>query len=1075
MRYSILGPTEARDADGDPIALGPRLRALLAALALRADRGQPVSVDLLITEIWPEGDEPADAPAALQALVGRLRRAIGRDAVDSSPGGYRLAADPDDIDLHRFERLAAEGAHALDRGTPESAAGLLREALGLWRGEAVADLPDRESLAARPNATRLTALHGRIDADLALGRGAELVPELREAVAEQPLDERFHAQLIRALRAAGRPADALAAYEDARSTLAERLGADPGPELRTLHGELLTGAPEPSPAAAPPGNLRTRLTSFVGRDSDLATLRADLAAHRLVTLTGPGGSGKTRLSEEAAAAADSYPDGVWLAELAPLDHAAAVPGAVLSALGRRETTVLTTGLEARAGLRDEGAPDDLARLVEHCAHRRLLLVLDNCEHVIDAAATLAETLLARCPDVTILATSREPLGVPGESVRPVEPLRPAFAHRLFAERAAAVRPGFDPHEDPEAVAEICRRLDGLPLAIELAAARLRLLTPREIADRLDDRFRLLTSGSRTVLPRQQTLRAVVDWSWDLLDDGERGVLADVGVFAGGWTLEAAEAVCEGGSGQVLDLLAALVDKSLVVADPSPAGGMRYRLLETIHEYADERAAEHPDRRAATRARHTAHYLTFAHGAEPRLRGPAQLQWFPLVEAEADNFRAVLQRSLDAGDEDTLIALISDLGWFWWLRDYREEGVQWIKQVTDRWPLPDTDEDPRFWDRIEPRMLAFFLRAERVSAVELKRPEVLALANRCRAAYERPGPHGARFPGVLWPFTGYYTEGPQKVLSYMDEAIANCRTYGDDWALAVLLMFRMHSLIDVPGGTPRAHAGWDELEEVARRVGDRWILAQLAGARGELATNSARTADAHAAYEEAIALCQELDARTELPFLRARLAEVGYRTGDLDEAERLITAAREEAERYSVPDAAVYAEALQGYVELARGRPERARTSLAAARQGSLQGTPPPFFGIMLDSIGARIAAAEGDPVTGLREQTAALRSAYEQQCTEWLQAVLAEAAAPMLVALGEHAAAARVAGAVAAWHPEVPRAAADRRDLEAAERACRDALGDTDHERERAAGARLSVTDVIALLEKTTPERLSDS
>ncbi|WP_420000463.1 ATP-binding protein [Streptomyces boninensis] len=1082
VRYRILGATEARDPDGAPVALGPRLRALLAALALRADGRHPVSVDMLIGEIWPEGDDPADAPAALQALVGRLRRAIGRDAVESSPGGYRLVADPDDIDLHRFERLAAEGAQALDRGDAARAAGLLREALALWRGEAVADLPDREGLAARPDATRQAAVHGRIDADLALGRGPGLVPELREAVAEQPLDERFHAQLIRALRAAGRPADALAAYEEARRTLAARLGADPGPELRRLHGELLageageSGAEEPArPAPAPAtGNLRTRLTSFVGREADLAALRADLAAHRLVTLTGPGGSGKTRLSEEAAAAMGAedgagYADGVWLAELAPLDQAAAVPGAVLSALGRRETTVLATGLEARAGLRDDAAPDDLARLVEYCAHRKLLLVLDNCEHVIDAAATLAEALLARCPDVTVLATSREPLGVPGESVRPVEPLRPAYAHRLFAERAAAVRPGFDPHADPEAIAEICRRLDGLPLAIELAAARLRLLTPREIADRLDDRFRLLTSGSRTVLPRQQTLRAVVDWSWDLLEEAERGVLADAGVFAGGWTLEAAEAVCGSGSvedEQTLDLLAALVDKSLVVADVTAAGGTRYRLLETIHEYADERAAEDPARRAATRARHTAHYRAFAQDAEPRLRGPEQLEWFTLMEAEADNFRAVLQRSLDADDEGTLVALIASLGWFWWLRDYREEGVQWITQVTDRWELPDDDDDPRFWDRLEPRMLAFYLRAERVSAAELRRPEVTALARRCREAYARPGPRGARFPGVLWPFTGYYTDGPPVVLQHMDAAVDNCRTYGDDWALAALLMYRLHILIDTPGGMPRALAEQDELDVAARRAGDRWILAQLAGARGELATNSGRYADALAAYEEALALCQELGARTELPFLRVRLAEVIYRTGDLDAAERLIGEAREEAARYSVPDAAVVSGAMQALIELERGLPDRARTLVETARQDALLGTPPPFLEVTLDSITARIAAMEGDPGTGLRGQTAALRSAYEQHCTEWLQAVLADAAVPMLVALGEHAAAARVSAAAEAWHAEVPRAAGDQRAAEAAERACRAALGDAGYARERAAGAQLGQEDAMALLEK---------
>ncbi|MFD5391193.1 BTAD domain-containing putative transcriptional regulator, partial [Streptomyces sp. NPDC127074] len=649
MRYLILGTTEARDDHGDPLPLGgPRIRALLAALAVRAARSAPVSVDVLIDEVWAD-DPPHDAPAALQALVGRLRRTIGRDAVISSPGGYRLATavPQDDVDLLRFERLTNEGIRALEADDPETAAATLRKALALWRGPALADLPDRDAPAARPEALRLTALHRRIDADLALDRPTDVIPELRQLVADHPLDETFHAQLIRALRAAGHSADALAAYEDVRRTLADRLGTDPGAELKELHRRLLTtnaepalGAPDTardgaptaeavapradghrgsggggaradsgtgwasdgrggsaakgmldgrggsaargavgsqargafdglagrggtgggarsrgddgreagSGTAVPPlphGNLRARLNSFVGRQNEIGDIVRDLDGARLVTLTGPGGSGKTRLSEEAAATVTaSYPDGVWVAELAPLDHPSAVPGAVLSAVGRRATMLLASGLESRTTGPDGGDPT--SRLVEYCADRWLLLLLDNCEHVIDTAARLTETLLAHCPGVTVLATSREPLGVPGETVRPVEPLAPAPAHQLFAERAATVRPGFDPAADPDtaaAVAEICRRLDGLPLAIELAAARLRLLTPRQIADRLDDRFRLLTSGSRTALPRQQTLRAVVEWSWDLLDERERTVLRRASVFAGGWTLSAAEAVC----------------------------------------------------------------------------------------------------------------------------------------------------------------------------------------------------------------------------------------------------------------------------------------------------------------------------------------------------------------------------------------------------------------------------------------------------------------------------------------------------------------------------------------------------
>ncbi|KOG40388.1 AfsR/SARP family transcriptional regulator, partial [Streptomyces resistomycificus] len=696
MRYRILGVTQAQDENGTVVPLGgPRLRTLLAALALRP--GRVTTPDTLIDEVWADAP-PQDAPAALQALVARLRRTagIGKDAVVSEPGGYRLAATEDDVDLHVFERLVRQGTAALDQGDPHTAARTLDAALALWRGPALADLPDRTA-AARPEALRLTATRTRIEANLLLGRAQDVVPELTELTSAHPYDEPLHVLLIRALRDTGRAADALAAYDTARHALADGLGTDPGPELRALHTELLTPTasgttpagttPPPHPHQHPDrtGNIRPRLTSFVGREPELDAIRSALRRTRLVTLTGPGGSGKTRLAEEAAAALPQ----AWLVELAPLDRPEAVPGAVVNALGLRETVLMTSELTAPQ-------EDPVALLIEYCAPRSRLLILDNCEHVIGAAADLAETLLTRCPGLTVLATSREPLGVPGEVVRPVDPLVPDQAHRLFAERAAAVRPDADTVlADQEAVAEICRRLDGLPLAIELAAARLRLLTPRQIADRLDDRFRLLTSGSRTVLPSQQTLRAVVDWSWDLLDEPERTVLREVSVFAGGWDLEAAEAVC---TGPVTDLIGALVDKSLLVATPSErpgTAGMRYRMLETIHEYALERAAESPELRAAAERRHRAWVRALVEEAEPLLRSAAQLPWISRLETELDNIRAALHRALAAGAEEEAGALALAMGWFCWLRNYRREGAEWVARTLslgatlDRSPAPTT--------------------------------------------------------------------------------------------------------------------------------------------------------------------------------------------------------------------------------------------------------------------------------------------------------------------------------------------------------------------------------------------------
>ncbi|MEU3465832.1 BTAD domain-containing putative transcriptional regulator [Streptomyces sp. NPDC006733] len=1088
MRYLILGTTEARDSSGVPVPLGgSRLRALLAALALHADR--PVSADVLIGEVWgSDADLPHDASGALQALVSRLRRALGKDVVTSGPGGYRLLTGPDDVDLHVFERCAADGAAALDAGDPESAARILREALALWRGPAYADLPDRRSAAARPEALRLTVLHRRIDADLACGRAAETLPQLRELVADHPLDEPFHVQLIRALRAAHRSADALVAYERARRTLADRLGADPGPELRALHAQLLSteeppgprAAPAPAPAA-PQGNLRPRLTSFVGRESELREIRADVARSRLVTLTGPGGSGKTRLSEEAggALAGPGYPDGVWIAELAPLDHPEAVPQAVLSALGRRDTTIFGV---AREGIKGSGggagtdAGDATARLLEHCAHRRLLLVLDNCEHVIGAAAELAAELLGACPGVTVLATSREPLGVPGETVRPVEPLPPTTAHRLFAERAAAVRPGFDVERDTAAVDEICRRLDGLPLAIELAAARLRMLSPRQIADRLDNRFRLLTSGSRTLLPRQQTLRAVVDWSWDLLSEDEHAALRSLSVFAGGWTLAAAEEVV--GGDDVIELIGQLVDKSLVVAtQPGEASGadgpgaapaedgVRYRFLETIHEYAAERARERPQELAAAARRHTRWVRSLVRTADPQLRTARQLVWLRRVEAELDNIRAALQRAITAGDEADALPLALDMGWFWWLRNYREEGAGWLTRVTGM-SEPGASDGPSFWPRMDARLLLFFVSTDHASEEFLSTPPVQRTAALIAATYQDTKRASARFPGLLWPIATYVGGGHTAIRDLTEAVVRNCRAHGDDWALAAALMFRTHVTIDQPGGLTRATDDWDELAALSTRVGDRWMLAQVHGARAEMEVMWGEYAAARADFEAALRLGEELGAIAEGPFLVGRMAELAIRSGDDEEAERLCRRAEEGAERFGVMDARNYVRALSAQLALRRGDVERARELCALARDQASQGTPPPVFGVVLAGLFARIAAAEGDPREALARTAGAVRLGVESRCTESMVAGLLEFAAELLVALGEPRTAARLHGASSAVRGSLlPRTVPETASFRAAEGRARAALGDAGYEAACADGAGLDLGAAAAVLE----------
>ncbi|MFE4540882.1 BTAD domain-containing putative transcriptional regulator [Streptomyces scopuliridis] len=1128
MRYLILGVTEVRDGHGGSLPLGgPRLRALLAALALRP--GRSVAVGELVGEVWG-GEPPQDAPAALQALIGRLRRVLGKEAIDSAPGGYRLAAVPDDIDLYVFERLTREGAEQLDAGDPRSAARTLRAALALWRGAALADLPDRDR-GVRPEAQRLAALQQRIEADLRRGATATLVPELRELAADHPYDEPFRAQLIRALWAEGRQADALAAYEDTRRVLADGLGADPGPELTALQRQLLdaTGANGAREAAGGPasrtadgtarrtvadaaagapagdshephGNLRPRLTSFVGRESELHAIRADLRRSRLVTLTGPGGSGKTRLAEESA------PRNAWLVELAPLDHPSAVPGAVLSALGLRETQ-----LAARDGRPAQNDPT--ARLVEHLARSGTLLVLDNCEHVIGAAAALAETLLTHCPGLRILATSREPLGVPGESVRPVEPLPPDPAHRLFAERARAVRPGFDAAGDAEAVAEICRRLDGLPLAIELAAARLRMLTPRQIADRLDDRFRLLSSGSRTVLPRQQTLRAVVDWSWDLLDERERTVLREVSVFAGGWDLTAAEGVCGGAAGvagvagtagvagapqgsfaaegdpsggappgssdrafpgssaafHVPDLLGALVDKSLVVATPAPGpgGAMRYRLLETIHEYAAERAAEAPAVRSAAERAHTAYFTALAEEAEPRLRSRDQLPWIRRLEIELDNIRAALHRAVLARDEETTLRLVFATGWFWWLRNHRPEGLAWVECALGLGGEPAGTDDPRYWPRMQLRVLWVFLAGESGQTERLRAdPHFRELVLRIREVFGRPGPQSARFPGLLWALVVHASDEKLDIRAMMDASIANCRAYGGDWETAVILMARTHMIVDMPVGMDGVDEDLAELRELSRRVGDRWMRAQVASAAGEAGMARGRYEEARCAYEEALRFAREVGAHAETPFLLARLAELSYRAGDTDAAERRLDRSAEEAERYQVQDARAFVHFMRAVFTLDRGEPSRARLLLDEARCHSERGTPPPHFAAMINALDARIAAYETKgPVAAARSLAAVLRTARENRLTEPIVAQLAEMAAPVVLLAGDPRRAVRILAAAGTWRVDCPRSVPESTEARRIETLARAELGPRGYEAEYEAGRALTPDQVAELLE----------
>ncbi|MER7928000.1 BTAD domain-containing putative transcriptional regulator [Streptomyces sp. NPDC096057] len=1107
VRYRILGTTQALRPDGSAVPVGgARLRALLTVLALRPGKAVPAS--LLVDEVWA-GDPPTDATGALQALVGRLRRTLGADAITSVESGYRLAAAPDDIDLHRFERLTGEGLRALADGNPAKAAEVLDDALALWHGPALADLPDRTAEAARREARHLDARRARLTAALALGEADTALPELTALCDTHPLDEPLQALRLRALRATGRTAQALAAYEDVRLLLADRLGSDPGPELRALHGELLNPEdPEPTtgldgggpdgptpvdrtPAITLPGNLRARLTSFVGREADIGVIRNDLAAARLVTLLGPGGAGKTRLSQEAAEGMrDAARDGVWLAELAPVDDPEAVPEAVLTAVGARETVMYGAGAEAIRAAGGERHDDPVERLAEHCGRRRMLLILDNCEHVVDAAARLVETLLEHCPGLTVLATSREPLGVPGELLRPVEPLPDPVALRLLADRGAAARPGFRVEDDPEACAEICRRLDGLPLAIELAAARLRMLTPRQIADRLDDRFRLLTSGSRTLLPRQQTLRAVVDWSWDLLDANERDVLSTLSVFAGGCELAAAEAVC----GPVaFETLGSLVDKSLVVAAPSGDGEMRYRLLETVAEYAAERLDEAGLRPRAERA-HLTYYRELARTTDPLLRGPGQLAAVERLEREYENLRTALRHAVAERDEQEAICLVLSLVWYWQMRDVRIEARNWCVEVMALGPDPFAAPVRRaapVWQRCTdvPPPLTGELLDEARRGVHLahlgwmdteleawEAPEAKEKLRLITEVYEPGFPQTCRTPGMLWFYAVLMSGSVERLPGILEAGVRTCRaTPGMEWELATTLQMRANMLANRSDWAGDAARDADESLEIFRRLGDAWGTAEALSARAEARERVGEFQLAAADYEAAIEHAERLGAHGQTAVLGARLGSALIEGGEVERGERiLLDVIERQAYRTgneAMPAARMF---LAGHFGLT-GRPAEAREQLRLLRE---QFSISHFvvFDAYILGLEAWLATVEGDYDLALDRIQQALHHAGDP---------LSEAIAPHMTPLYLGVAALALAevddGALAGdgvrclvtaralLPPGHHRTAVEREVYCAAERHLRAALGDETYDRyaaEHAESGGLSVREATALVRR---------
>ena len=672
-QFRILGAVEVL-VDGTPAALGaPKQRAVLAMLLV--NRRRVVSANALVDGLWGESP-PASAVQSLQVYIHGLRRAVGAERIETAGRGYRAAVSEDELDLDRFERGLERGRAALEAGRAEDATDELRQAMALWRGSALADLPEESRRAAeadRLDELRLTALELRYDAELASGRHDAVVAELEALTAEHPYHERFLEQRVLALYRCGRQADALEVYREARRTLSEDLGLEPSRALQELERAVLRQDPSLAAPPAPTRSTRplpTPPTALVGRRLELAAVAALFRDEgvRLVTLTGPGGTGKTRLGLAVAEALEpELRDGALFVSLAPVSSPELLVPTIADAL------------EVREGGRS------LAEGVgEHLRERRILLVLDNFEQLLPAAPFVAD-LLAAAPRLLVLATSRAPLRLAAEHEYPVPPFdTPAAdlpfealvktdALRLFAARARAVDPAFelDDASAPE-VARVCNRLDGLPLAIELAAARSKLLAPGEILERLEREPHLPGTGPRDAPARQRTLTATIGWSYDLLGEDERLAFDRLGVFAGGCTLEAAEQVCD----TSLDTMARLVDNNLLRRRDS-----RFLMLETVRHFAAERLQEAGD--AGVRRRHAEWLTELAETmVERTLAGEDAKEWLDRIQPEHDNIRAALAWSLEEDPEVTL-RLASSLRLFWEVRGHFSEGFRWLEEALPR--------------------------------------------------------------------------------------------------------------------------------------------------------------------------------------------------------------------------------------------------------------------------------------------------------------------------------------------------------------------------------------------------------
>ncbi|HEX6360515.1 BTAD domain-containing putative transcriptional regulator [Actinophytocola sp.] len=955
MRFGVLGPLAVWTDHGEPVAVpGRKVRALLADLIVH--EGRAVSVDRLVEDLW--GDTPpADPTAALHVRVSQLRRALaeGRDLVVSQPPGYALGTD--DVDTTRFAALVERAQAA---GDPRTRAGLLTEALTLWRGPALADFADEEfasTFATRWEELRLSTLEAYAEARLALGEHRELVGELGEQVTSHPYRERLRAAHMRALHRSGRTGEALDSFGELRTQLADELGLDPSQELTALHQAILAGDPaEDAPTPRPvrhTTNLPAPVTELIGREHAVTRVGELLAAGRLVTLTGPGGVGKTSVALAAGRASTStYPDGAWLVDLTTWDGTGDPAELVLSALSVPDNSDLAAALR----------------------ERRMLLVLDNCEHVIEPVAELVGTLLRAAPDLRVLATSREPLRLRGEVRFDVPPLdipdtddpsrlANSPAVRLFLERAGLSAVGATEPAQHRAearqfdtvtgIAEVCRRLDGIPLALELAAGRVPALGVAELATRLrvpHDRFGLLGTGPRDAPARQRTLTAVIDWSWQLLTESERAVLRRLAVHSGGSTLAAAETVCAGDGIDVLDVLAGLVDRSLVVRDASS----RFRLLESVAAFSADRLREAGEE-TALRQRHADYYLSLAEQAEPLLRGPDQREWLRRLDADAANLRAAFDTFSRAGAAEQALRLAVALVWYWFLRGRLSEASRTLTAA-----LAVTGEAP-------PTIRASAEVWSAGLAIRLGQAGPERVAEALRWYDKVADPVGlARAQWFLAASTIDF--GDEKATGdLLARALETFESAGDRWGEAAVLSTRAmlaHMRFDVAALEHDARRG----AELFSAVGDDWGVLQAEDWLIGLADMIDDPAEATRLAKENLRTAEDLGLWSDVAGRLGWLAWVSSQVEDyprcLEYAEQALRLASEQGRSGEVFTTLCLAGAARRLGQLDRAD-SHLRWLLATAReQQASSGSNPPYLPIVLGELGL-LAEQRGDPATAL--------------------------------------------------------------------------------------------------------------